>query len=182
MPSVGITPQSFADCTNSEAGPTMVRRESCIWRRALPFADSLAQYGSAELSTRRYALVGFPPGGGTDMLARLLAQWLSERLGQQFVVESRPGGSGLRPRRSCARRPTAIRFCCHSGKRDQCHALLQLNFNFIRDIAAIAGIVRVPHVMLVHPSFPPKRSPRIAYAAASGEINMASTGNGTPAI
>ena len=129
-------------------------------------------------------IVGFAAGGGADILARLIGQWLSERLGQPFVIENRPGaGTNIAHRggRACARR-TAIR-SCWSMPANAINATLydKLNFNFIRDIAPVASISRVPNVMVVHPSVPAKTVPEfIAYAKANpGKLNMASAGNGT---
>ena len=112
-----------------------------------------------------------------------MGQWLSERLGQQFVVENRPGaGSNIGTEAVVVRRRMATRFSW-SGTSNAINATLydKLNFNFIRDIAPVAGIVRVPIVMVVNPSVPAKTVPEfIAYAKANpGKINMASAGNGS---
>ena len=111
-----------------------------------------------------------------------IGQWLSERLGQQFVIENRPGaGSNIATEAvvQCARR-TATR-CCWSVRRNAINATLydKLNFNFIRDIAPVAGLIRVPNVMEVNPSVPAKTVPEfIAYAKANpGKLNMASGGD-----
>jgi tripartite-type tricarboxylate transporter receptor subunit TctC len=129
--------------------------------------------------------VGFPPGGGTDTIARVIAQWLSERLGQQFVVEYRPGGGGNIATEAVVRSFADGYTLLLVTPTNAINTTLydKLDFNFIRDIAAIAGIARVPNVILVHPSFPAKTIPElIAYAKANpGKINMASAGNGTPA-
>ena len=129
-------------------------------------------------------IVGFAAGGATDILARLMGQWLSERLGQPFIIENRPGAGGNIGTEAvvrCARR-TAIR-SSWSVTSNAINATLydKLNFNFIRDIAPVAGIIRVPNVMVVNPSVPAKTVPEfIAYAKANpGKINMASAGNGT---
>ena len=129
-------------------------------------------------------IVGFAAGGATDIVARLMGQWLSERLGQPFVIENRPGaGAQYRaPRRSCARPPDGYTLLL-VGRTNAINATLydKLNFNFIRDIAPVAGIIRAPSVMVVNPSVPAKTVPEfIAYAKANpGKINMASAGNGT---
>jgi tripartite-type tricarboxylate transporter receptor subunit TctC len=129
--------------------------------------------------------VGFPPGGGTDTIARVIAQWLSERLGQQFVVEYRPGGGGNIATEAVVRSFADGYTLLLVTPTNAINTTLydKLDFNFIRDIAAIAGIARVPNVILVHPSFPARTIPElIAYAKANpGKINMASAGNGTPA-
>jgi tripartite-type tricarboxylate transporter receptor subunit TctC len=129
--------------------------------------------------------VGFPPGGGTDALARFIGQWLSERLGQEFFIENRVGGGGNIATEAAARSSADGYTLLLVTPTNAINATLydKLNFDFIRDIAPIVGIARVPNVMLVNPSFPPKTIPEfIAYAKANpGKINMASAGNGTPA-
>jgi len=113
-----------------------------------------------------------------------VAQWLSERLGQQFVVENRPGAGGNIAAEAVVRSAPDGYTLLLPASPDAINATLyqKLNFNFIRDIAPVAGIVRVPNVMVVHPSFPAKTVPEfIAYAKANpGKISMASAGNGTP--
>ena len=125
-----------------------------------------------------------PPGGSTDIAARLIAQWLSERLGQQFVIENRPGAGSNIATEAVVRAPADGYTLLLVAPGNTINATLydKLNFNFIRDIAPVAGIMRVPNVMAVHPSFPAKTvSEFIAYAKANpGKINMASAGNGTP--
>ena len=113
-----------------------------------------------------------------------MGQWLSERLGQPFVIENRPGGGEqyrYRGGRACAPRWL---YAALVSATNAINATLydKLNFNFIRDIAPVAGIIRVPLVMVVNPSVPAKTVPEfIAYAKANpGKINMASAGNGTP--
>ena len=128
-------------------------------------------------------VVGFPPGGPTDIYARLIGQWLSDRLGQPFVVENRPAPavrSEWSP--SSRRRPTAIR-CFWSARRPPSTASYykNLSFELIRDIAPVCGISLEPLVMVVNPSVPAKTVPEfIAYAKANpGKVDMASVGNGT---
>jgi len=128
-------------------------------------------------------MVGFAAGSANDILARLMAQWLSERLGQQFIVETRPGASGNLAAEAVARaRPDGYTLLL-SGSTDAINATLydNLNFNFIRDIAPVAGIARAPHLMVVHPSFPANTVGEfIAYAKANpGKITMASAGVGS---
>ena len=122
-------------------------------------------------------------GGATDIIARLIGQWLSERLGQQFVIENRPGAGGNIATEAVVRAPPDGYTLLMVGATNAINATLydKLNFNFIRDIAPVAGIIRVPLVMVVHPSVPAKTVPEfIAYAKANpGKINMASAGNGT---
>jgi tripartite-type tricarboxylate transporter receptor subunit TctC len=128
-------------------------------------------------------VVGFAPGGGNDITARLLGQWLSERLGQPFVIENRPGaGTNVATEAVVNAAPDGytILFVAPSAA---INATLyeKLNFNFIRDLAPIAGIMRIPNVMVVNPSVPARTVPEfIAYAKANpGKINVASPGVGT---
>src|SRR5712692_2772725 len=128
-------------------------------------------------------IVGFTPGGPTDISARLIGQWLTERLGQPFVIENRPGaGSNIAIDAVVNSAPDGYTLLVVSTSATVSMTFYKnLNFNFIRDIAPVAGIVRVPLVMVVHPSVPAKTVPEfIAYAKANpGKINMASVGNGT---
>ena len=128
-------------------------------------------------------VVGFAPGGGNDIVARLIAQWLSERLGQPFVVENRPGaGTNIATEAVVRAQPDGytLLFVAPSSA---INATLyeKLSFNFIRDIAPVASIIRLPNVMEVNPSVPVKTVPEfIAYAKADrSKINMASPGVGT---
>jgi tripartite-type tricarboxylate transporter receptor subunit TctC len=128
-------------------------------------------------------IVGFTPGGPTDILARLMGQWLSERLGQPFVIENRPGaGSNIGTEAAVNAPPDGYTLLVVSTSGAVSATFYdKLNFNLIRDIAPVAGISRVPLVMVVHPSVPAKTVPEfIAYAKENpGKINMASVGNGT---
>jgi tripartite-type tricarboxylate transporter receptor subunit TctC len=128
-------------------------------------------------------IVGFPPGGPSDILARLMGQWLSERLGQPFVVENRPGAASNIATEAVVRGPADGYTLLLVADSAAINATLydKLNFNFIRDIVPIAGIVRQPLVMLVNPLVPAKTGPEfIAYATGNpGKINMASPGIGT---
>ena len=127
-------------------------------------------------------IVGFPPGGAADIAARLMGQWLSERLGQPFVIENRPGAGSNIATEAVVRAPADGYTLLLVSTSNAINATLydKLNFNFIRDIAPVAGIIRVPHVMEVNPSVPAKTVPEfIAYAKANpGKINMASAGIG----
>ena len=149
---------------------------------ALPAAARLAR---AETYPARPAhiIVGFAAGGPNDISARLIAQWLSERLGQQFVVENRPGAGGNVATELVVRAPADGYTLLLVPAPAAINATLydNLNFNFIRDIAPVAGILRVPEVMVVNPAVPANTVPEfIAYAKANpGKINMASAGNGT---
>jgi tripartite-type tricarboxylate transporter receptor subunit TctC len=128
-------------------------------------------------------VVGFPAGGPNDILARLMAQWLSERLGQPFVVENQPGASSNIATEAVVRAPADGHTLLLVGPANAINASLygNLNFNFMRDIAPVAGITREPLVMLVHPSVPARTVPElIAHAKANpGRIRMATTGNGS---
>jgi tripartite-type tricarboxylate transporter receptor subunit TctC len=128
-------------------------------------------------------IVGFPPGGASDIVARLMAQWLSERFGQQFIVENRPG-AGTNIGTEAVVRATADGYTLlFVTPPNAINATLydNLPFDFIRDIAPVAGVITAPLVIVVNPSFPAKTIPDfIAYAKASpGQINVASSGNGT---
>jgi tripartite-type tricarboxylate transporter receptor subunit TctC len=128
-------------------------------------------------------IIGFPPGGPADILARLLGQWLSERLGQPFVVESRPGAGSNIATEAVVRSPADGHTLLLVTTANTINATLyeKLNFEFLRDMAPVAGIMRVPQVIEVHPSVPITSVPEfIAYAKANpGKLNMASAGSGT---
>ena len=128
-------------------------------------------------------IVGFAAGGGTDVAARLVAQWLAERLGHPFVIDNRPGAGGNLATESVVKSPPDGHTLLVSGVSDAVNATLydKLNFNFIRDIAPVAGIMLAPNVMVVHPSVPARAVPEfIAYAKGNpGKLSMASAGNGT---
>jgi tripartite-type tricarboxylate transporter receptor subunit TctC len=129
-------------------------------------------------------IVPFPPGGGTDIISRLISQWLSERLGQAFVIENRPGAATNIGTEVVVKAPSDGYTLLLVFSSNAINATLyeKLNFNFLRDIAPVAGIIRLPLVMLANPSVPAKTLPEfITYAKANpGKINMASGGNGTP--
>jgi tripartite-type tricarboxylate transporter receptor subunit TctC len=129
----------------------------------------------------------FAAGGGADILARLIGQWLSERLGQPFVIENRPGAAGNIGTEAVVKSLPDGYTMLLAGSPNTINATLydKLNFNFIRDIAPVAGIVRFPFVMAVHPSVLAKTVPEfIAHAKANaGKLNMASGGIGaTPHV
>jgi tripartite-type tricarboxylate transporter receptor subunit TctC len=150
---------------------------------ALPAVSSIARAQAYPTRPVRW-IVGFPAGGGSDVLARLLGQWLSERLGQPFVIENRPGAGTNIATEAVVRAPPDGYTLLQASAPAAINATLydKLNFNFIRDIAPVAGITRTTYVMAVQPSFPAKTVREfIAYAKANpGKINMASPGNGTP--
>ena len=130
-------------------------------------------------------VVPFAPGGVNDITARLIGQWLSERFGQQFIIENRPGGGGNIGIEAVVRSPADGYTLLVVGTTAAINATLfeKLNYYFIRDIAPVAGIHRVPHVMQVNPSLPVATVPEfIAHAKANpGKISMGSGGNGSPA-
>src|SRR5579871_5756248 len=128
-------------------------------------------------------VVPYPPGGTTDILARLIGQYLSEHLGQQFVIDNRPGAGNNIGTEVVANSPPDGYTLLLVNPANGINATLykRLPFNFLRDIAPVAGITRVPNVMEVTPTFPAKNVAEfIAYAKANpGKIHMASSGNGT---
>jgi tripartite-type tricarboxylate transporter receptor subunit TctC len=130
-------------------------------------------------------MVGFAAGQAIDILARLIGQWLSDRLGQQFIIENRPGAGGNIAAEAVVRAPPDGYTLLVVGANNAINATLydNLSFNLIRDIVPVAGIYRVPQVMEVNPAFPAKSVPEfIAYAKANpGKINFASAGNGSVA-
>ena len=150
---------------------------------ALPALLRVAQAQSYPARPVRL-IVGFPAGGASDIVARLMAQWLSERLGQQFIVENQPG-AGTNIGTAAVVRATADGYSLlYATTANAINATFygNLDFNFIRDIAPVAGIIRAPLVMEVNPAFPAETvSDFIAYAKANpGQINQASSGIGTP--
>ncbi len=128
-------------------------------------------------------IIGYPPGGSADITARLMGQWLSERLGQPIVIESRPGAGTNIATEAAVRAPPDGYTLFLVAPANAINATLydKLNYNFLRDIAPVAGIIRFPNVIVVNPSLPVKTVPElIAYAKANpGKLNMASSGNGS---
>jgi len=150
---------------------------------ALPVISRVA--GAQTYPTRPVRLiVPLAPGGATDIVARVIGQWLSERLGQSFIVENRPGaGTNLGTEAVVRAAPDGYTLLL-AAPNNAINASFyeKLNFNFIRDIAPVAGIISHSLVIVVHPSVPAKTVPEfIGYAKANpGKLNMASPGNGTP--
>jgi tripartite-type tricarboxylate transporter receptor subunit TctC len=127
-------------------------------------------------------IIGYPAGGANDIIGRLIGQWLSERLGQQFIIENRAGAAGNIGTEAVVRSPPDGYTLLLAGSFNAINATLydKLDFNFIRDIAPVAGILRSTLVMLVNPAFPAQTVPEfIDYAKANPDkINMASGGTG----
>jgi tripartite-type tricarboxylate transporter receptor subunit TctC len=150
----------------------------------LPAASRAARAQSYPSRPLRW-IVGFAPGGGNDIVARLMGQWLSERLGQPVVIENRPGAATNIATETVVRAPPDGCTLLFVSTSSAINATLyeKLNFNFIRDIAPVAGIIRIPNVMVVNPSTPAKSVPEfIAYTKSNAgkvNINMASPGVGT---
>jgi tripartite-type tricarboxylate transporter receptor subunit TctC len=149
---------------------------------ALPFA---ARIGHAETYPSRpvHIIVGFAPGTGNDITSRLIAQWLSDRLGRQFVVENRPGAASNLAVEMVARANPDGYTLMSVGPAAAINAALykNLSFDFLRDIAPVAGTMRVPNVMVVGPSVPAQTLPEfIAHAKSNpGKINLATSGPGS---
>src|SRR5881628_2888763 len=129
-------------------------------------------------------VVGFPAGGATDIQARLMGQWLTDRLGQQFIIENRSGASGNIGTEAVAKAPADGYTLLQIVTPNAINAALytNLNFDFIRDIAPVVCSARLAYVVVVHPSVPATTIPEfIAYAKANpGKINYGSAGPGTP--
>jgi tripartite-type tricarboxylate transporter receptor subunit TctC len=149
---------------------------------ALPAVSRIA-WAQAYPARPVRVIIGFTPGGPTDIAGRLISRWLSERLGQPFVIENRPGaGSTIAIEAVVNSPPDGYTLLVVSTSAAASATFYpSLSFNLIRDIAPVAGIVRMPLVMVVNPSVPAQTVPEfIAYAQANpGTINMASVGNGT---
>ena len=128
-------------------------------------------------------IVPFAPAGSTDIVARLIGQWLSERLGQQFIIENRPGAGSNVGTEAVVNAPPDGYTLLLVGASSAINVTLyeKLNFSFLRDITPVAGIVSIPFIMAVIPSFPAKTvSEFIAYAKVNAsKVNMGSGGNGT---
>jgi tripartite-type tricarboxylate transporter receptor subunit TctC len=151
---------------------------------ALSFAPQVARAQAYPTRPVRI-IVGFAPAGPGDIIARLIGQWLSERLGQQFVIDNRPGAGGNIGTEALVRAPADGYTLLLCGVFNAINATLydKLNFNFIRDIAPVAGVIQGPYVIVVNPSVPAKSVPEfIAYIKANPRtLNMASGGTGTGA-
>jgi tripartite-type tricarboxylate transporter receptor subunit TctC len=150
---------------------------------ALP-ALSRSGFAQAYPSRPVHILVGQAPGSSSDITARLIGNWLSEHLGQQFIVDTRPGAAGNIATEAASRATADGYTLLLVNAQNTINATLyeHASFDFLRDIAPVAGLTRVALVMEVHPDFPAKTVPEfIAYAKANpGKINMASAGIGGP--
>jgi tripartite-type tricarboxylate transporter receptor subunit TctC len=128
-------------------------------------------------------VVGFPAGGALDTIVRIMAQWLSERLGQQFIVENKPGAATNIALQAALTSPPDGYTLAHIASSTAVNATLydNLAFDFLRDASHVAGLVNFPHVIAIHPSLPAKSVPElIAYAKLNpGKISIASYGTGT---
>src|SRR3954454_21104676 len=149
---------------------------------ALPLFSQMAR-AQAYPSRPVRIIAGFAAGGGVDVTARLIGQWLSGRLGQPFVIENRPGGGGNVGTEAVVKAAPDGYTLLLSTVPNAVNASLyeKLSFDFVRDIAPVAGVIRVPMVVLVHPSVPAQTLAEfIAYAKANpGKVNMASAGSGS---
>ena len=164
---------------------TLARRQLlqlALGASVVPVASRLARaqaYPTRPVSV----IVGYPAGTSPDIIARLLAHWLSERLGQPFIVENRPGaGSNIATEAVVRAAPNGYSLLLATASNAMNTTLYDgLNFSFVRDIAPVASIAGTPFVMQVTPGFPATTLPEfIAYAKANpGKVNMASVGNGT---
>src|SRR5215471_8482204 len=149
---------------------------------ALPATSRLARAQSWPSRPVRL-IIGYTPGGSADLTARLMGQWLSEKLGQSFIIENRPGGGTNIATEAVLRSPADGYTLLLVAPANAINATLydKLNFNFIKEAEPIAGLIRFPNVVVVNPSLPIKTIPElIAYAKANpGKLNMASSGNGS---
>jgi tripartite-type tricarboxylate transporter receptor subunit TctC len=153
---------------------------------ALVCVTSLAVVSAraADYPTRPvHIIVGYPPGGSTDIVARLIGNWLSQRLGQQFIVENRAGaGNNIGTEQVTKAAPDGYTMLLVNPANTINASLYKhLNFNFLRDIDPVGNVIQVPNVMEVNPSVPAKTVPEfIAYVKANPDkVNVASSGNGT---
>ena len=163
----------------------LLRRHFLKLAASVAAATALPRFAAAlDYPTRPVRIVaGFAAGGGVDITARLIGQWLGGRLGQSFITENRPGAGGNIGTEAVVNAAPDGYTLLLATVPNAVNASLyeKLNFNFIRDIAAVAGIIRVPMVILLNPSVPARTVPElIAYAKANpGKVNMASAGNGS---
>jgi len=176
--------RKFLHLTASAATLAALPRIACSGSACSRSACSGSAWAQTYPSRPVRVVATFAAGGGSDITARLIGQWVSERLGQPFIIENRPGGGGnIGTEAVVNARPDGYTLLL-AGAFNAVNATLydKLNFNFIRDIAPVAGIMLVPNVMVVNPSVPAKTIPAfIAHAKANpGKLSMASAGIGAP--
>jgi tripartite-type tricarboxylate transporter receptor subunit TctC len=159
------------------------RQVLCLAAAAIPFTASWLARADSYPSRPVRIIVGYAAGGAPDILARLIGRWLSDRLGQPFVIENKPGANGGIAIATVIKAPADGHTLLLVALPDAVNATLfqNLNYSFVRDITPVAATSRDPDVMLVNPRFPAKSVPEfIAYAKANpGKINMASPGVGS---
>ena len=163
----------------------LLRRNFLNWAAAAAALPAVSRIAKAQAYPTRPVrlIVGFPAGGAVNLFARLIGEWLSERLGQQFIIENRAGAGSNIATEAVLRAPadgyTLLQFPSVNSWNVALYR--KLNFDIIRDVAPVASITRGIGVLVVHPSFPANTLPEfIAYAKANaGKINMASGGIGT---
>ena len=164
---------------------TIRRRQFLTLAGAAVALPALARMARAQAYPARPVriVIGYTPGGSADITARLMTQWLTERLGQSFVIESRPGAGTNIATEAVVNAPPDGYTLLLVAPANAINATLyeKMNHNFLRDIVPVAGIIRFPNVVVVNPSVPVKTIPElIAYAKANpGKLNMASSGNGS---
>ena len=164
---------------------TLRRRQFLGLSAAIMVHPLLSQIAIAQVYPAQpvRVVIGFPAGAGGDIVIRIIGQWLSERLGQPFVIVNRPGAGGNIATEAVVRSPADGYTLLLAGSNDAINTKLydKLSYNFIRDIEPVAALTRSPNVMVVNPSVPATTVPEfIAYAKANpGKINMASVGTGT---
>jgi len=176
--------RKFLHLTASAATLAALPRIACSGSACSRSACSGSAWAQTYPSRPVRVVATFAAGGGSDITARLIGQWVSERLGQPFIIENRPGGGGnIGTEAVVNARPDGYTLLL-AGAFNAVNATLydKLNFNFIRDIAPVAGTMLVPNVMVVNPSVPAKTIPEfIAHAKANpGKLSMASGGIATP--
>ncbi|TMJ68183.1 MAG: tripartite tricarboxylate transporter substrate binding protein [Alphaproteobacteria bacterium] len=155
-----------------------------VFAACLLMLGSIGSAAALDYPTRPVRwVVPYTPGGGTDITARIMAQWLSERLGQQFVIENKPGAGNNIGTETVVHSPPDGYTLLLVNPANAINATLypKLSFNFLRDIVPVGGVMRVPNVMEVNPDVPAKTVAEfIAYAKANpGKVNWATSGNGT---
>ncbi|TMJ91398.1 MAG: tripartite tricarboxylate transporter substrate binding protein [Alphaproteobacteria bacterium] len=155
-----------------------------VFAACLLMLGSICSAAALDYPTRPVRwVVPYTPGGGTDITARIMAQWLSERLGQQFVIENKPGAGNNIGTETVVHSPPDGYTLLLVNPANAINATLypKLSFNFLRDIVPVGGVMRVPNVMEVNPDVPAKTVAEfIAYAKANpGKVNWATSGNGT---